>query len=76
MFPKTAFDGTSKQAAKNHWLEFQKNMAYQKQPQLINPDDPNRVAEVKQMFRFTLSDNALGWYDAGNDNWNSSDQIQ
>ena len=29
MFPKADFDGSSKQAAKSHWLNFQKYVAYQ-----------------------------------------------
>ena len=39
MFPKQAFDGKSKQAAENHWLEFQKYITYQQQQELLDPDD-------------------------------------
>ena len=68
MFPKNAFNGKSKQAAKNHWLEFQKYITYQQQQELLDPDDDDQFPEVKQMFRLTLADNALGWYDTENDN--------
>ena len=60
MFPKQAFDGKSKQAAKNHWLEFQKYITYQQQQQILDPNDNNQFPEVKQMFSLTLADNALG----------------
>ena len=50
MFPKADFDGTSKQAAKSHWLNFQKYVTYQNSQNLLNPDDPNKFPEVKRMF--------------------------
>ena len=50
MFPKADFDGTSKQAAKSHWLNFQKYVAYQNSQNLLDPDDPNKFPEVKRMF--------------------------
>ena len=75
MFPKADFDGTSKQAAKSHWLNFQKYVAYQNSQNLLDPDDPNKFPEVKRMFRLMLSKNALGWYDAKEANWNTFDQI-
>ena len=50
MFPKADFDGTSKQAAKSHWLNFQKYVAYQHSQNLLDPDDPNKFPEVKRMF--------------------------
>ena len=53
MFPKQAFDSKSKQAAKNHWLEFQKYITYQQQQELLDPDDDDQFPEVKQMFRLT-----------------------
>ena len=28
------------------------------------------------MFRLTLADNALGWYDAENDNWTTLEHIK
>ena len=76
MFPKLTFDGKSKQAAKNHWLEFQKYITYQQQQELPDPDDDDQFPEVKQMFRLTLSDNALGWYDAENENWTTLEHIK
>ena len=76
MFPKQAFDGKSKQAAKNHWLEFQKYITYQQQQELLDPDDDDQFPKVKQMFRLTIADNALGWYDAENDNWTNLEHIK
>ena len=50
MFPKADFDGTSKQAAKSHWLNFQKYVAYKNSQNLLDPDDPNKFPKVKRMF--------------------------
>ena len=50
MFPKADFDSTSKQAAKSHWLTFQKYVAYQHSQNLLDSDDPNKFPEVKRMF--------------------------
>ena len=44
MFPKQAFDGKLKQAAKNHWLEFQKYIIYQQQQELLDPDDDDQFS--------------------------------
>ena len=76
MFPKADFDGTSKQAAKSHWLDFQKYVAYQKSQNLLDPDDANKFPEVKRMFRLKLLNNALGWYDAEEANWTTFDQVK
>ena len=50
MFPKADFDSTSKQAAKSHWLNFQKYVAYQNSQNLLDSNDPNKFLEVKRMF--------------------------
>ena len=50
MFPKADFDGTSKQATKSHWLNFQKYVAYQHSRNLLDSNDPNKFPEVKRMF--------------------------
>ena len=76
MFPKTAFHGTSKSLAKTHWLEFNQYVEYQQQHNLLDPDNQNRFSEVKPMFRLTLSDNALGWYDAEQANWTTMDHMK
>ena len=76
MFPKDSFDGKSKNLAKNHWLEFNKYIAYQKQQRHMNPDIVGQFPEVKQMFRLTLCDNASGWYDAENANWTTLEHIK
>ena len=46
MFPKNAFNGKSKQAAKNHWLEFEKYMTYQQQHEFLDLDDDDQFLEV------------------------------
>ena len=76
MFPKEPFDGSSKSLAKSHWLEFNKYVDYQKQQNLLDPDNARKFPEVKQMFQLTLSNNALGWYDAKNGNSTSMDHIK
>ena len=76
MFPKADFDGTSKQAAKSHWLDFQKYVAYQKNQNLLDPNDAYKFPEVKRMFQLTLSNNALGWYDAEEANWTTFHQVK
>ena len=68
MFPKDMFNGNTKGLAKSHWLEFKKYLDYQQQQGFIDPTNRNSFAEINQMFRMTLNDNALGWYDADHTN--------
>ena len=51
-------------------------MAYQNSQNLLDPDDPIKFPEVKRMFRLTLSNNALGWYDEEEANWTTFDQVK
>ncbi|MCG8620626.1 MAG: retrotransposon gag domain-containing protein, partial [Proteobacteria bacterium] len=74
MFPTGRFNGTTKGAAKSHWLEFEKYVDYQQQELALLP--PNQFDSTKQMFRLTLTDNALGWYDAEQGNWTNIDQMK
>ena len=76
MFPKNLFNGNTKGLAKSHWLEFKKYLDHQQQQGFIDPMDQNAFAEIKQMFRMTLNDNALGWYDADHTNWTNIEQMQ
>ena len=76
MLPKTVFNGTNKDLAKSHWLEFQKYVDYQRQHNLLHPDNRADFPEVKQMFRLTLSDYALGWYDAEETNWTRMEHMK
>ena len=69
MFPKDTFNGKTKGLAKSHWLEFKKYIDYQNQQGFLNPNDPLRFPEVKQIFCLTLNDNALGWYDSEHAQW-------
>ena len=68
MFPKQMFNRTIK--------GFKKYLDYQHQQGFLNLNDPNIFGEVKQMFRMTLNDNALGWYDADNANWVNLEQMK
>ena len=51
-------------------------MAYQTSQNLLDSDDPNKFPEVKRIFRLTLSNNALGWYDAEEANWTTFEQVK
>ena len=41
----------------------------------MDPNDPNKFPEVKRMFRLTLLNNVLGWYDAEEANCTTFDQV-
>ena len=60
MFPSGWFNGTTKGAAKSHWLEFEKYVNYQQQQLGLLP--PNEFDNIQsKCFRLnTLTDNALG----------------
>ena len=46
------------------------------QPQELGLLPANQFDSTKQMFRLTLTDNALGWYDAEQGNWANIDQMK
>ena len=62
MFPKECFTGQDKKLAKRHWAEFSKYLDYQNQQGTI-PRDLAHLPKIKSMFKLTLQDIALGWFE-------------
>ena len=62
MFPKDAFTGEDKKKAKSHWAEFSKYLDYQNQQGTI-PWNLAHLPEIKSMFKLTLQDKAIGWFE-------------
>ena len=75
MFPKELFTGQDKKKAKSHWAEFSKYLDYQNQQGII-PRDLAHLPEIKSMFKLTLQDIALGWFETESPNWLTEDQIK
>ena len=71
MFPKESFTGE----AKSHWAEFSKYLDYQNQQGTI-PRDLAHLPEIKSMFKFTLQDIALGWFETESPTWLTEDQMK
>ena len=72
MFPKESFTGEDKKKAKSHWAEFSKYLDYQDQQGTI-PRDLAHLPEIKSMFKLTLQDIALGWFETESPTWLSED---
>ena len=62
MFPKESFTGQDKQKAKSHWAKFSKYLDYQDQQGTI-PMDLAHLPKIKSVFKLTLKDIALGWFE-------------
>ena len=75
MFPKESFTGEDKKKAKSHWAEFSKYLDYQNQQGTI-PRDLAHLPEIKSMFKLTLQDIALGWFETESPNWLTEDQMK
>ena len=75
MFPKESFTGEEKKKAKSHWAEFSKYLDYQDQQGTI-PWDLAHLLEIKSMFKLTLQDIALGWFETESPNWGTEDQMK
>ena len=75
MFPKESFTGQDKKLAKSHWAEFSKYLDYQNQQGTI-PRDLAHLPEIKLMFKLTLQDIALGWFETESPNWLTEDQMK
>ena len=75
MFPKECFTGEDKKKAKSHWAEFSKYLDYQNQQGTI-PRDLAHLPEIKSMFKLTLQDIALGWFETESPNWLTEDQMK
>ena len=70
MFPKE-----DKKLAKSHWAEFSKYLDYQNQQGTI-PRDLAHLPDIKSMFKLTLQDIALGWFETESPNWLTEDQMK
>ena len=75
MFPKESFTGQDKKLAKSHWAEFSKYLDYQNQQGTI-PHDLAHLPKIKSMFKLTLQDIALGWFETESPNWLTEDQMK
>ena len=75
MFPKESFTGQDKKLAKSHWAEFSKYLDYQNQQGTI-PRDLAHLPDIKSMFKLTLQDIALGWFETESPNWLTEDQMK
>ena len=75
MFPKESFTGQDKKLAKSHWAEFSKYLDYQNQQGTI-PRDLAHLPDIKSMFKLTLQDIALRWFETESPNWLTEDQMK
>ena len=75
MFPKESFTGQDKKLAKRHWAEFSKYLDYQNQQGTILRDQQH-LPEIISMFKLTLQDIALGWFETESQNWQTEDQVK
>ena len=75
MFPKKSFTVQDKKKAKSHWAEFSKYLDYQDQQGTI-PRQVAHLPEIKSMFKLTLQDIALGWFETESPNWLTEDQMK
>ena len=75
MFPKESFTGQDKKLAKSHWAEFSKYLDYQNQQGTI-PRDQQHLPKIISMFKLTLQDIALGWFETESPNWQTEDQVK
>ena len=75
MFPKEPFTGQDKKKAKSHWAKFSKYLDYQDQQGTI-PRQIAHLPEIKSMFKLTLQDIALGWFETESPKWLTEDQMK
>ena len=75
MFPKDSFTGQDKKKAKSHWAKFSKYLDYQDQQGTI-PRQLAHLPKIKSLFKLTLQDIALGWFETESPNWLTEDQMK
>ena len=75
MFPKECFTVQDKKLAKSHWAEFSKYLDYQSQQGTL-PHDQAHLPEIKSMFKLTLQDIALGWFETESPAFLTEDQMK
>ena len=74
MFPKECFTGQDKKLAKSHWAEFSKYLDQNQQGTI--PRDLAHLPEIKSMFKLTLQDIALGWFETESPTLLTEDQMK
>ena len=75
MFPKEPFTGKDKKKAKSHCAKFSKYLDYQDQQGTI-PINLAHLPEIMSMFKLTLQEIALGWFETESPNWLTEDQMK
>ena len=75
MFPTEKFTGLDKQKAKGHWAEFSKYLDYQVQLGTIQRNLAH-LRDIKSMFKLTLQEIALGWFETEAPTWQTEDQMK
>ena len=75
MFPTEKFTGARKEKAKSHWAEFSKYLEYQVQLGTIQRVQ-GQLPDIKSMFKLTLQDIALGWFETESPTWQTEDQMK
>ena len=75
MFPKECFTGQDKKLAKSHLAKFSKYLDYQNQQGTI-PRDLAHLPEIKSMYKLTLQDIALGWFETESPTWLTEDEMK
>ena len=75
MFPTEKFTGTEKNKAQGHWAEFSEYLDYQVQLGTIRRNQA-QLPEIKSMFKLTLQDIALGWFETESPTWLTEDQMK
>ena len=75
MFPTEKFTGARKEKAQSHWAEFSKYLEYQTQLGTIQRVQA-QLPDIKSMFKLTLQDIALGWFETESPTWQTEDQMK
>ena len=75
MFPTEKFTGARKEKAQSHWAEFSKYLEYQTQLGTIQRVQ-GHLPDIKSMFKLTLQDIALGWFETESPTWQTEDQMK
>ena len=75
MFPKEVFTGQDKKLSQGHWSEFAKYLDYQSGQGIIQRNNAH-IDDIKSVFRLTLQDIALGWFDSKGPNLRTEDALK
>ena len=75
MVSKRVLHRTRQKLAKSHWAKFSKYLDYQNQHGTI-PRHLAHLPDIKSMFKLTLQDIALRWFETESRNWLTEDQMK